>query len=66
MNGSPRYSLDGPRHHHLLVCVSCACIDEFRHPALERMLRNVAGQVGEVVGHRLELYHRCRRCAERP
>ena len=64
MDGSPRYSLDGPRHHHHLVCVSCARIDEFRHPSVERMLRALAGQVAGITGHRLELYHRCRRCAE--
>lgn len=62
MDGSARYSLDGPRHHHHLVCVSCGGIEEFRHPAVERMLRTMAKQVGGIVGHRLELYHRCQAC----
>ena len=38
-NGSPRYSLDDAfHHHHHLVCVSCGRIDEFRHPAVERVI----------------------------
>ena len=63
-DGSPRYSLDGMHHHHHLVCVACGRIDEFRHPSVERMLRIMAGQIGEIIGHRLELYHRCQGCME--
>ena len=64
-DGSPRYSLDDAHHHHHLVCVSCGRIDEFRHPAVERMLRAMKNHVGtELVGHRLELYHRCSACNE--
>ena len=63
-DGAPRYSLDGVRHHHHhLVCVVCGRVVEFRHPAVERMLRAMRAEIdGELVGHRLELYHRCRAC----
>ncbi len=64
-DGSPRYSLDDAHHHHHLVCVACGRIDEFRHPAVERMLRAMKAHVGsDLVGHRLELYHRCAACRE--
>lgn len=64
-DGSPRYSLDDAHHHHHLVCVSCGRIDEFRHPAVERMLRAMKNHVEtELIGHRLELYHRCSACRE--
>ena len=64
-DGSPRYSLDGAHHHHHLVCVDCGRINEFRHPAVERVLRAMKTQVeGDLVGHRLDLYHRCTTCRE--
>lgn len=65
-DGSPRYSLDDVRHHHHhLVCVACGRIGEFRHPAVERMLRAMRNEIdGELVGHRLELYRRCSACSE--
>ncbi len=64
-DGSPRYSLDDAHHHHHLVCVVCERIDEFRHPAVERMLRAMNDHIGsELIGHRLELYHRCAACRE--
>ena len=64
-DGSPRYSLDDAHHHHHLVCVVCERIEEFRHPSIERMLRAMRSHVeGELVGHRLELYHRCAVCRE--
>ena len=64
-DGSRRYSLDDTHHHHHLVCVGCERIEEFRHPPLERVLRAMKPQVGsELIGHRLELYHRCAACRE--
>ena len=65
-DGSPRYSLDEAyhRHHHHLVCVACGCVAEFRHPAVEHVLRAMKNHVaGELIGHRLELYHRCPGCS---
>ncbi len=62
-DGSPRYSLDQARHHHHLVCVWCGKVEEFRHPAVERMLRSMRSHVDvEIVGHRLELYSKCSDC----
>lgn len=62
--GTVRYSMGGtPRHRHF-VCISCGCVRAFRHPSVERMLRDMARQVGEVIGHRLELYHHCRECSQ--
>ena len=62
-DGSPRYSLDDVHHHHHLICVGCERIDEFRHPSIERMLRAMKSHVGGgLVGHRLDLYHRCDVC----
>ena len=63
-DGSALYSVGGTPHHHHLVCISCGRVGALRHPSVERMLRDVARQVGEVVGHRLELYHRCRACTQ--
>lgn len=66
-DGTPRYSLDcaHPYHHHHLVCVTCGRVDEFRHPSVERMLRAMKAPAGsELLGHRLELYHRCTACRE--
>ncbi len=64
-DGSPRYSLDNAHHHHHLICVTCGRIDEFTHPSVERMLRRLKAQAGsELIGHRLELYHRCPLCGE--
>ena len=63
--GSPRYSLDDAHYHYHLVCVACGRIDEFRHTSVERMLRAMKDHVGtELIGHRLELYHRCAACQE--
>ncbi|MCY4582108.1 MAG: Fur family transcriptional regulator [Chloroflexi bacterium] len=63
-DGPARYSVgETPRQYHL-VCISCGRVGAFRHPSVERILRDVARQVGEVVGHRLELYHHCRACTQ--
>ena len=62
--GSPRYSLGGVRHHNHLFCVSCERIDGFHHPSVERMVRTLTNELGEIVGHRLDLYLRCPRCTE--
>jgi Fur family ferric uptake transcriptional regulator len=65
-DGTPRYSLDDPHHHHHLVCVSCGKVEEFRHPAVERLVRAMRTDVpGQLVGHRIELYMTCRECLTR-
>ncbi|MBM3940812.1 MAG: transcriptional repressor [SAR202 cluster bacterium] len=65
-DGAARYSLDGPHHHHHFVCVSCGKVQEFRHPAVERLVRAIRSDVpGELVGHRIELYMNCAECLAR-
>ena len=62
-DGSPRYKVDDAIHHHHVVCTSCGKVDEFRHPAVERMLRAMRQEVpGEIVGHRLEIFVTCESC----
>ncbi len=64
-DGTPRYTLDCPHHHHHLVCVACGRIEEFRLPTFERMLSALkTPAVDELIGHRLELYYRCAACRE--
>ena len=62
-DGSPRYKVDDVVHHHHVVCTSCGKVDEFRHPAVERMLRAMRREVpGVIVGHRLEIFITCESC----
>ena len=65
-DGSPRYKRDNAtHHHHHLVCTVCRQVQEFRHPAVERMLRTMCDQVsGTFVGHRLEIFIVCSNCAQ--
>ena len=62
-DGSPRYKVDDVVHHHHVVCTSCGKVDEFRHPAVERMLRAMRREVpGVILGHRLEIFVTCESC----
>ena len=62
-HGGPRYSVDQMHHHHHIVCERCGRVQEFRHAAVERMLRSIATDVpGKLVGHRIELYVTCEEC----
>ena len=66
-DGAPRYSVDRLQHHHHVVCVQCGRVEEFRHPAVERLVRAVGGEVsGVLVGHRIELYVTCADCLTEP
>ena len=64
-DGTTLYALDDAHHHHHhAVCVRCGLTREFRHPAAERMVRALQDEVvGAIVGHRIELYIVCERCA---
>jgi Fur family ferric uptake transcriptional regulator len=64
-DGSPRYTLDQPHHHHHAVCERCGRVEEFRHSSVERLLRAVKSEVpGTMVGHKLEIYIVCDDCLE--
>lgn len=66
LDGAPRYSFDDARHHHHVICTTCGQVQEFRKPAVERLLREMAAEVpGRPMGHRVELYVTCPRCLER-
>lgn len=64
-NGDPRYSLaQASYHHHHAVCVSCGAVQEFRDSTVERLLKAVGTDLtGDIVGHRIEFYVTCERCA---
>lgn len=62
-DGGPRYTLAGQGHHHHSLCVRCGAVEEFRDGLLEQILRNWHGEVGQIVGHRIEVYVVCRQCA---
>ncbi len=66
-DGTPRYSLSTKvGHHHHLVCLRCGGVREFRQSVIERMLGELeAGEVGTVMGHRVEVYVLCPVCQER-
>jgi len=65
IDGAPRYSFDEARHHHHVICTSCGRVEEFRKPAVERLLREMAAEVpGHLLGHRVELYVTCTDCLE--
>ncbi|MBM3959452.1 MAG: transcriptional repressor [SAR202 cluster bacterium] len=66
-NGNPRYLFtQATYHHHHAVCVSCGAVQEFRDSTVERLLKAVGTDlVGDIVGHRIELYVTCDRCTRR-
>lgn len=62
-NGAPKYSPARVEHHHHTICVRCGTVGEFRHSTIERLLRAVGSDIsGEIVGHRMEFFIRCRQC----
>lgn len=62
-DGAARYSFDDARHHHHVICATCGKVEEFRKPAVERLLREMAKSVnGAVRGHRVEIYVTCPKC----
>lgn len=66
-DGQTRYeSTGGDEHHDHLVCRVCGAILEFEDPRIEELQREVAARHGFTIEHhRLELYGRCGKCAER-
>lgn len=64
LDGAPKYSLSRIEHHHHTVCVKCGVVGEFRATTVERLMRSLGSEIpGEIMGHRIELYVTCDRCA---
>ena len=64
LDGAPKYSLSRIEHHHHTVCVKCGVVGEFRATTVERLMRSLGNEIpGEIMGHRIELYVTCDRCA---
>lgn len=64
-DGTPMYSPSRLEHHHHSVCTSCGAIEEFRDTTVERVLRSLTREIeGEIVGHRMEVFIRCRSCLD--
>ena len=64
-DGLSRYEVADHRgHHDHLICVDCGRIVEFEDPQIEERQRELARRHDfEVLGHKHELYGRCRTCA---
>ena len=63
IDGTPMYSISLVEHHHHTVCVGCGAVGEFRDTTIERLLRGLGSDIdGEMVGHKMEFYVRCRGC----
>ena len=61
-NGQHRYSLANASNQYL-VCVVCRRLTEFRIPEIDSVLQAWDSDAGiELVGHRLEVFHRCSAC----
>ncbi len=56
-DGRARYEKAAKKHHDHLIDLSTGRVIEFTSPAIERLQREIARQLGfRLVGHRLELY----------
>ncbi len=66
-DGQTRYeSMIGEQHHDHLVCTACGAIIEFENSRIEELQEKVAREHGfQIVSHRLELYGKCGKCAEK-
>jgi len=62
-NGSPKYRLSRPSHHHHFICVTCGRVDDFVAPDLDNaMSRFSYATSNKIVGHRIEVYDVCLAC----
>jgi Fur family ferric uptake transcriptional regulator len=62
-DGSLRYRLSQPAHHHHLVCTGCGSVEDFAGCDLDSMAEDLASRTAyEIQGHRLELYGLCPAC----
>lgn len=59
-----RYQVSPLDHHHHLVCVHCNTVQDIEACEVTDFVRQAAAETGyELLGHRLEVYGRCPRCA---
>ncbi len=64
-DGSPRYQPSHQSHHHHLVCVRCGSVRDFVDCDITDTLAEQVRRSGfEVLGHRLEVFGRCRECGQ--
>ena len=63
--GTLHYQLSHRGHHHHLLCVECGASEDITGCDIEDQLRSVAAARDfRVSGHWLEVYGRCRNCAD--
>ena len=64
-DGDLHYQLSHRGHHHHLLCVHCGSSQDLTGCDIEDVLVNTSARHGfELSGHWLEVYGRCRECAE--
>jgi Fur family ferric uptake transcriptional regulator len=64
--GWRRYEESGDGHHDHLICMRCGKVVEFDVPEIEALQERVARDNGFTpVGHRMDLFGRCKACGER-
>ena len=66
-DGAPKYTMSRFGHHHHTVCVRCGTVGDFRDTTVERLMRTIGADIlGEIVGHRIEVYVTCQSCLPKP
>ena len=64
--GARRYESNLASHHDHLVCTACGAVIEFKDPGIEKLQELVTSRHGfRATAHRLEIFGRCRKCADR-
>src|SRR5712691_3037640 len=66
--GQSRFEREYKRQHHdHFICRSCGDIIEFSSPEIETLQDEVAAGIGfTIMGHKHQIYGRCRNCSSRP
>ncbi len=59
------YRLGPQTHHHHLICQVCGQVQDIAGCGVDEFVADIGAKWGfQVTGHRLEIYGRCRRCAD--
>ncbi|HAA94643.1 MAG: transcriptional repressor [SAR202 cluster bacterium] len=65
-DGDLHYQLSHQGHHHHLLCVECGASQDLLGCDIEAVLKQTSASHGfELSGHWLEVYGRCRSCADK-